>query len=78
VLKELRKIQGLVEHCAALGLRPKASPAAAVAACEFILEGLHAHRRIGRSQERGYFSEEPPAAKPSRQELPPRQRRSYQ
>jgi magnesium chelatase subunit I len=78
VLKELRKIQGLVEHCAALGLRPKASPAAAVAACEFILEGLHAHRRIGRSRERGYFLEEPPAAKPSRQELPPRQRRSYQ
>ena len=78
LLKEFRKIQGLAEHSAEAGVGAKASPAATVAACEFILEGLHAHRRISRNQERGYFLEEPPAPKPSRQDLPPRNRRSYQ
>lgn len=78
LLKEFRKIQGLVEHSAAVGVGAKADPAATVAACEFILEGLHAHRRISRNQERGYFLEEPPSPKPTRQDLPPRNRRSYQ
>ena len=31
------------------------------AAAEFILEGLYAHRRIGRTEERGFSAEEKPA-----------------
>jgi hypothetical protein len=34
-----------------------------VSACELILEGLHAHKKIGRSEERGYV-----AAKPERRD----------
>ncbi|MGH9675965.1 MAG: hypothetical protein ACRD36_02595, partial [Candidatus Acidiferrum sp.] len=32
-------------------------PSAAAAAAEMILEGLWAHRRIGRSEEKGYYAE---------------------
>jgi len=35
--------------------RKEADPAAAAA--EMILEGLWAHRRIGRTEERGYYAE---------------------
>jgi len=80
LLEEFRKIQGLVESTAALGLKPKDDAAELAAGCEFILEGLHAHRRISRSEERGFFAEERPRPEPpSRPEGPgPRSRRSYQ
>jgi hypothetical protein len=39
-----------------------------VSAGEFILEGLWAHRRIGRSEERGYHAEKP---RPTEQREPP-------
>ncbi|MCH7977856.1 MAG: magnesium chelatase [Acidobacteria bacterium] len=57
VLTALRKIQGLVEKTAALGIRPKDKNHAAlvVSAAEFILEGLYAQRRISRSEERGFI-----------------------
>jgi magnesium chelatase subunit I len=76
--KEFGKIQGLLESLSPLNIKPKDDAALVAAGCEFVLEGLHAHRRISRNQERGFYAEEPPAAKPSRQDLPPRQRRSYQ
>ncbi|MBI4461436.1 MAG: magnesium chelatase, partial [Acidobacteria bacterium] len=76
LLAELRKIQGLLESTSRLGLRPKDEPGALAAACEFILEGLYAHRRISRSEERGFYAEPPKPQTPP--EEPRRSRRSYQ
>jgi len=51
-LKNLRGIQGLSDKLTPLGIGPKDSAEKQVSAAEFILEGLHAHKRIGRSEER--------------------------
>lgn len=61
-LARLRKIQGLEQHFAALGLEARATAAEQVAAGEFILEGLHAHKRIGRNEELGYHAAPKPRA----------------
>ncbi len=55
---ELSPIQGLMEKVRALGLSENEPDAARASAAEFILEGLYAHRRISRSEERGFGSEE--------------------
>ncbi len=55
--QQLSKIQGLMEHVGRLGVRDRKDAGAAASAAEMILEGLWAHRRIGRSEERGYFAE---------------------
>jgi magnesium chelatase subunit I len=62
-LAALRRIQGLLEHVETLGASDRDAPLAA-AAGEFILEGLWAHKRISRSEERGYFAERPKPAEP--------------
>ena len=51
-LDKQRKIQGLVDKLGPLGVSQKDSAEQQVSAAEFILEGLHAHKRIGRSEER--------------------------
>jgi magnesium chelatase subunit I len=56
-LAELRKVDGLFDHAAALGVNAKDDPGLQVAAAEFVLEGLWAHKRINRSEERGFFAE---------------------
>jgi len=38
-----------------------------VAAAEFILEGLWAHKRIHRSEERGFYAERRPVSEPREQ-----------
>jgi magnesium chelatase subunit I len=58
MLKQLSAIQGLMEKTAALGLGVNEPDALRVSAAEFILEGLYAHRRISRSEERGFTAEE--------------------
>jgi magnesium chelatase subunit I len=58
MVSQLNGIQGLMEKTKALGLTANESDAVRSAAGEFILEGLHAHRRIGRSEERGFSAEE--------------------
>ena len=69
---------GLFEHLEALGVRSKDDAAIQTSAAEFILEGLWAHKRISRSEERGFFAEarktpeprdprEPSGAMPRRQ-----------
>ncbi len=51
---------------------------AAAAAAEMILEGLWAHRRIGRSEERGFYAEKPQRPpEPRDRENPNRPRRNY-
>ncbi len=57
VLGQLKKIQGLFEHLATLGVGSKDDAALQTSAAEFILEGLWAHKRISRSEERGFFAE---------------------
>jgi magnesium chelatase subunit I len=79
VLQSLRNIQGLMDKLTRVSVGPKDTPAAQVSAAEFALEGLHAHKRIGRNEERVFTAgEKAPkvAEKPfEREDLPYRPRR---
>jgi magnesium chelatase subunit I len=81
-LENLREIQGLIDKLGPLHISQKDAPEQQVSAAEFILEGLHAHKRIGRSEERvfkaGEKKPEPPREKPFEpNERPFRQRRQF-
>ncbi|GGH16784.1 magnesium chelatase [Silvibacterium dinghuense] len=67
-LEELKQIQGLIEKLKPLGITAKSSAAETVAAAEFLLEGMVAHRRISRSEERAFFAEK--KQQPARRERP--------
>lgn len=54
IVRALGTIDGLMEKTRHLGLKPNESDAARAAAGEFLLEGLYALRRIGRSEEVGF------------------------
>ena len=56
---QLCQIQHLMDHIGKLGVTNRKDEAAAAAAAEMILEGLWAHRRIGRSEERGFYADKP-------------------
>jgi len=58
MVRQLAGIQGLMEKTKALGLSANEPDAVRAAAAEFILEGLYAHRRISRNEERGFAAEE--------------------
>src|SRR5580765_4561721 len=58
VLEGVNGIQGLMEKLSALSVSSKDSVESQVSAAEFILEGLHAHKRIGRSEERVFTAGE--------------------
>jgi len=74
--QQLSKIQGLLENIGRLGVTDRKDAGSTAAAAEMILEGLWAHRRIGRSEERGYFAEKP--RQPESREVPNRPpRRQY-
>lgn len=62
-LKNFRHVNGLISAAAHSGLAGRADSAEMVSVCELILEGLHAHKKISRSEERGYI-----AAKQERRE----------
>jgi magnesium chelatase subunit I len=64
LLGQLKKIQGLFEHLGTLGVKEKDDAAIQTSAAEFILEGLWAHKRISRSEERGFFAEVRKAPEP--------------
>jgi magnesium chelatase subunit I len=74
ILKQLAKIQGLMEKTGALGLGASEPDAVRASAAEFILEGLYAHRRISRNEEVGFTAgerkREPPEGSEGRR--PPR------
>ncbi|HKV64727.1 MAG TPA: hypothetical protein VJO16_22675 [Candidatus Acidoferrum sp.] len=57
--QQLSKIQGLMEHIDRLGVKDRKDAGPSAAAAEMILEGLWAHRRIGRSEERGFYADKP-------------------
>ena len=76
--QQLCRISNLMEHINRLGVANRKDEAAAAAAAEMILEGLWAHRRIGRSEERGFYAEKPQRAQePRERDNPNRPRRTY-
>ena len=52
VLQQMEAIQGLLEKIDKVGIADDPPAELKVSAAEFILEGLHAHKRIGRTEER--------------------------
>jgi magnesium chelatase subunit I len=81
LLQALRGIQGLMEKLVKVNVGPKDTSETQVSAAEFVLEGLHAHKRIGRSEDRVFTAgEKPPkVAEKSfeREDLPLRGKRPY-
>ena len=85
MLQKLRGIQGLLDKLGALGLSGKEPSEMLVSGAEFVLEGLYAHKRIGRSEERTFTAGEkqPRRERPNLREegddldFRPRQRRSF-
>ena len=57
-LQSLQPIQGLMEKLGKIGVGTKDSAELQVSAAEFVLEGLHAHKRIGRNEERVFTAGE--------------------
>jgi magnesium chelatase subunit I len=85
MLEQLMPIGGLMEKVRALGLGASEPDALRASAAEFILEGLYAHKRISRSEERAFTSDggrggkserkEPREPREDDDEFPPRERR---
>ena len=67
-LKELKEIHGLLDKLSAVGVKPSDNAPKVVAAAEFLLEGMVAHRKLSRSEDRGFTAQESPMRK-ERQEL---------
>jgi magnesium chelatase subunit I len=80
VLSGLKGIQGLMEKTSGLGVSGKDPIESQVSAAEFVLEGLYAHKRIGRNEERVFKAGEKQPQKTERnfeREEPFRGRRPY-
>jgi len=76
--QQLSQVQNLLDHVGKLGVANRKDEAAVAAAAEMILEGLWAHRRVGRSEERGFYAEKPQRVPETRErENPNRPRRTY-
>ncbi len=75
-LAQLKRIQGLMEQIPRLGADGRGGPAGMAAAAEFILEGLWAHKRISRNEERGFHAERPKVPEP-REQFPRPPRRQF-
>ena len=80
-LQSLQSIQGLMEKLGKINVGQKDSPELQVSAAEFVLEGLHAHKRIGRNEERVFTAGEkqpkPPEKRTFEREEPFRGRRPF-
>lgn len=68
-LGDLKQIQGLIEKLAPLGIKRSDAAAKVVSAAEFLLEGLVAHRKLSRSEERVFAAQETAPRGPERAEL---------
>ncbi|MGH9495727.1 MAG: magnesium chelatase [Candidatus Sulfotelmatobacter sp.] len=81
-LEKLKGIQGLADKLGSVGASQKDPAEQQVSAAEFILEGLYAHKRIGRNEERVFKAGEK-KAEPAREksfepeDRPFRQRRQF-
>jgi magnesium chelatase subunit I len=72
-LKDLKQIQGLFEKLSPLGVEPSDASPKLVAAAEFLLEGMVAHRKLSRSQEHGFAAQEGRRRTEREEQLPERQ-----
>jgi magnesium chelatase subunit I len=83
LFQELKNIQGLLDKLGALGIKPKDAEELQVSGAEFVLEGLYAHKKIGRSEERLFTAGEKQPRRPEKpsyerdEPFPPRGRRPY-
>ncbi len=68
ILEELKQIQGLFAQLAPVSVKASDAPEIAVAAAEFLLEGMYAHKRLSRSEERGFTAQEKATRKQERVE----------
>jgi len=57
-LAELKQIQGLFERLAPVEITARTQPEIAVSAAEFLLEGMYAHKRLSRTEERSFTAGE--------------------
>ena len=82
-VNSLKGIQGLMEKLGPLDVRTMESAEVQVSAAEFVLEGLYAHKRIGRNEERVFTAGEKQPKRPEkpfereREEPPYRPRRPF-
>jgi magnesium chelatase subunit I len=67
VLKGAREVQGLVELAHLAGIPTKGTPQLLASGIDFVLEGLYALKKIGRSDERGYHATETAVRRPNRE-----------
>jgi len=67
IVEKLKQIQGLIEKLGAVRLKGTEYPAQIVAGAEFLLEGLYAHKKLSRSEERGFFAPDKAARREQRQ-----------
>jgi len=56
--KELQQIQGLFEKLSPVQVNAKSKPEVTVSAAEFLLEGMYAHKRLSRTEERSFTAAE--------------------
>jgi magnesium chelatase subunit I len=68
ILEELKQIQGLFAQLSPVSVKVSDAPEIAVAAAEFLLEGMYAHKRLSRSEERGFTAQEKATRKQERVE----------
>jgi magnesium chelatase subunit I len=68
ILEELKQIQGLFAQLSPVSVKVSDAPEIAVAAAEFLLEGMYAHKRLSRSEERGFTAQEKATRKQERAE----------
>jgi magnesium chelatase subunit I len=58
VLSQLQQVPDVIAHLEALGVKPADPPSLQAAGGEFLLEGLWAQKKIGRSDDRGFVAPE--------------------
>ena len=68
-LADLKQIHGLFDKLAPLDVKPSDDPHKLVAAAEFLLEGMVAHRKLSRSEERVFSAQEKSARAPDRPDV---------
>jgi magnesium chelatase subunit I len=68
VIRHAGEVQGLIEMAQHTGVPAKAPKPLLASAIDFVLEGLYALKKIGRSDERGYHATESPVRRPTTRE----------
>ncbi len=68
ILEELKQIQGLFSQLSPISVKASDAPEVAVGGAEFLLEGMYAHKRLSRNEERGFSAQEKTTRKQERVE----------